>query len=65
MEDADIDPYKILELDSTLEDLGDADVLKVSPCATVGEHACVLAEGKALPAPLLDMPGSCSYTSQL
>lgn len=45
MDDEDIDPYKILELDSTFEDLADADVLKVSSHASLIEHACVLAVG--------------------
>lgn len=41
MDDADIDPYKILELDSTLEDVSDSDVVKVRVCRNMGEHASV------------------------
>lgn len=50
MDEAEIDPYKILELDSTLDDLGDSDVLKVTLCPTLREHACALVETKAVPA---------------
>lgn len=65
MDEGEIDPYKMLELDSTLEEVADSDVLKVSLHAKNGEHAIQAGLSlKAAPPRVLNTPGSRLFNTK-